>query len=284
MSSVSTGVGLAFVVMTSTACRGEAPRTADPAAHEASGGSFFDGFDRFDAARWYVSDGWVNGGHQGCTWSRDNVSISGGRLQLRLGKAVDKLRPYRCAEIRTLARHGYGTYEARMWTAAGSGVNSAMFTYSGLPQSPVHDEIDFEFLGKAPTTVQLNYFVSSQGGHESLPGLKFDASAGCHDYAFVWLPGRIDWYVDAHLVRSETSRPLPATTGQFFLSLWNGSSELDGWLGHFDASKTPLAAEIDWIGFTKVGDKCRFPQSITCRITVDPQIANRTPKPRLTAR
>ncbi len=229
--------------------------------------SFFDPFDRIDLARWYVSDGWVNGAHQGCTWSRDNVSASKGVLQLQLGKAVDRLRPYRCAEVRTKARYGHGVYEARMRTAAGSGLNTAMFIFSGRPLTPVHDEIDFEFLGKAPANVQLNYYVNATGGHETAPTLGFDASSGFHDYAFVWMPGRVEWYVDGRLVRSAVGEPQPSTAGQFFLSLWNGSGTVDAWLGKFDAGKTPVLAEIDWVGFTKLGERCKFAASLTCRLS-----------------
>lgn len=229
--------------------------------------SFYDEFDRFDGKRWYVSDNWSNGDHQGCTWSRANLSVSRSRLLLVLDKArAGGARAWRCAELRTVGRYGYGVYEARIRAAAGSGLNTAMFTYSGPPLTPVHDEIDFEFLGKSPGSVQLNYYVAGAGGHESIPALGFDASAGFHDYAFVWKPGRIDWYVDGRLVRSASDGAQPKMPGQFFLSLWNGSPRVDGWLGHFDGSRTPAAAEIDWIAFTRDGERCRFSQSLTCRV------------------
>jgi endo-1,3-1,4-beta-glycanase ExoK len=256
-------VGLAAVAQ-SSAC---AQSSKKPAVEQAgAAGSFFDDFKNLDERRWYISDGWTNGGYQGCTWSRANVAVSGGKLSLVLARANDRQRPYRCAEIRTYARHGYGMYEARLRTAVGSGLNSAMFTYSGPPTTLVHDEIDFEFLGKASGNVQLNYYVAKRGGNESSPALGFDASAGFHDYAFVWKPGRIDWYVDGKLVRTAESAAMPVTAGQFIFSLWNGTSAVDGWLGSFDASRMPVQVEIEWAGFTKVGEKCRFAQSMTCRL------------------
>ena len=62
-------------------------------------------------------------------------------------------RKFSCAEIRTKAAYGYGTYEVRMRGAAGAGVNSTFFTYVGPPfgEGLPHDEIDFEFLGKTQT-------------------------------------------------------------------------------------------------------------------------------------
>jgi endo-1,3-1,4-beta-glycanase ExoK len=254
----------ATVFATSSACAQQAP----PKPVVDAGPSFFEPFDRINTSRWYVSDGWVNGDYHGCTWSRLNLAISKGVLQLHLGKAKDKLRPLRCAEIRTHERHGHGVYEARIRTAAGSGLNTAMFTYSGPPLTNVHDEIDFEFLGKSPQSVQLNYYVGKVGGRETAPFLGFDASAGFHDYAFVWMPDRIEWYIDGKLVRRADGAQQPVTPGQFFLSLWNGSSTVNDWLGAFDATRTPVMAEIDWIGFTKAGERCKFPASISCKLPV----------------
>jgi endo-1,3-1,4-beta-glycanase ExoK len=233
-----------------------------PSGQSRGGASFFDDFERLDGSRWYVSDGWVNGDHQACTWSRQNVIVSDGHLLLLLRKATDRLRPYRCAEVRTNAALGYGLYEARMRTAAGLGLNSAMFTYSGKPLTPTHDEIDFEFLGKSPGNVQLNYFTSGKGGHERIIPVPGGASSQFANYAFEWLPGSMKWYINGRLVRSEAGADLPVTPGQFFLSLWAGSATVDNWLGHYAGS--PAVAQFDWAAFTRSGERCRFPQSLSC--------------------
>lgn len=237
-------------------------KAAPAATVDAGAPSFFDPFDRLDSERWYVSDGWVNGNHQGCTWSRENLAIRKGVLQLTLGKAKDRLRPYRCAEIHTNARLSYGTYEIRIRTAAGSGLNTAMFTYV----APPHDEIDFEFLGKDSSGVQLNYFTKGKGGHESFNRPGFDAAAGFNDYAFVWSPSSLRWYINGKLIREATEAGRPTTPASMFVSLWNGSKESDAWLGPMDVSRSPAIAEVDWIGFTRAGERCRFPTSITCKL------------------
>ena len=72
------------------------------------------------------------------------LRVRGGVLQIALTKERNPLRDYRCGEVRTRKALGYGLYEARIRAASGSGLNSAMFTYSGKPLTPVHDEIDFE--------------------------------------------------------------------------------------------------------------------------------------------
>lgn len=236
-----------------------------PAAPPRGGPSFVDRFDRIDPKRWYVSDGWTNGGHQGCTWSRERIASVNGRLLLSLAPAAHATGgKTTCAEIRTHAALGYGTYEARLRVATGSGLNSAMFTYSGKPLTSVHDEIDFEFLGKDASKVQLNYFVTGRGGHEAFPDLAFDASARFANYAFEWLPGSIRWYVDGRLVR-EAKGGMPETPGQFFFSLWNGTGQSEAWLGPYRSSPGPVFVEIDWAAFTRAGERCRFAESITCR-------------------
>lgn len=226
--------------------------------------SFFEPFDKLDERRWYVSDGWVIADWHGCTWSRQAARVSGGMLRLQLFKASNKYREYKCGEVKTKARLGYGWYEARIRTAAGSGLNTAMFTYSGPPLTKVHDEVDFEFLGKSPTKVQLNYYIAAKGGRETLPDLGFDASKGFHIYAFEWTPDRIRWFVDGRLVRTATGA-LPQVSGQFFVSLWNGGKGVDDWLGRADPARIPASADIDWIAYTRSGERCRFPESTSCR-------------------
>lgn len=226
--------------------------------------SFFEPFDGIDGRRWMVSDGWVNGAHQGCTWSRETTSSGRGMLHLRVARSPNRLRAYRCSELQTNARYGYGTYEARIRIAGGSGLNTAMFTYSGPPLTPKHDEIDFEFLGKNTKSVQLNYFTGARGGHETFAAIPADAATAFHTYAFVWNPGIIRWYIDGKLVRTASGADLPSTPGKFYLTLWSGSSSVDGWLGALDTTRLPASADVDWTAFTAAGERCRFAQSITC--------------------
>ena len=90
-------------------------------AQEDNGKSFVENFDSMDRSFWYVSDGWNNGPHQNCTWSKKLVKFEEGKLQLgyQEGKAGD--RNFSCGEIQTKGRYRYGTYEARIKTATGSG-------------------------------------------------------------------------------------------------------------------------------------------------------------------
>ncbi len=49
-----------------------------PATAQTTGASFVENFDKLDRGRWYISDGWSNGAHQNCAWSKGQVSVSDG--------------------------------------------------------------------------------------------------------------------------------------------------------------------------------------------------------------
>ena len=87
-----------------------------------SAGSFVENFDRLDRSRWFISDGWVAGEHQNCTWSKRQVKRHGRRAQARLRQGQDRATgAYACGEVQTKQRYSYGTYEVRMKDGDGIG-------------------------------------------------------------------------------------------------------------------------------------------------------------------
>lgn len=105
--------------------------TAPVKAQEGNGASFMESFDQMDRSFWYVSDGWNNGAHQNCTWSKKLATVENGQLTLGFEEAKAGDRNFACGEIQTKGRYRYGTFEARMKAATGPGLNSAFFTYIG---------------------------------------------------------------------------------------------------------------------------------------------------------
>lgn len=237
----------------------------------AAGRSFVEDFNTLDAQRWTVSNGWTNGDHQGCTWSAHNVAVEDGRTTLLLDDRASRERPFSCAEIQTKDVYGYGTYEVRLRAAPGPGTVTAFFTYNGpgLGLGAPHDEIDFEFLGKDPSSVQLNYYADGKGGHEHFAKLSSDASTTVHDYAFEWLPDKIRWFIDGKLVHEEKPKdgvPFPTHPGRIMISLWNGTSPSTlEWLGQFAYPGKPLAAIYERLSFTAAGEPCQYAASVVCR-------------------
>lgn len=227
------------------------------------GTSFVETFDRLDRKRWDVSDGWSNGAHQNCTWSKRQVAVADGILKLRFIRQKAKDRDYSCAEIQTKPRFGYGTFEVRMKAAKGAGLNSAMFTYIGPMHKQPWDEIDFEVLGKNPSEVQLNQYVNGKGGNEKLAPVAGGADQGFNDYAFVWEKDRLRYFINGQLVHTvDDPTKIPSHPAKIMLSLW-GSDTLKAWLGAFADPGTAMV-EVDRIAYTAPGDECQFPQSVVC--------------------
>ncbi|WP_439617201.1 glycoside hydrolase family 16 protein [Shinella sp.] len=229
----------------------------------ATGTSFVEEFDTLDKAIWYVSDGWNNGAHQNCTWSKDQVAVTGGKLELSFDAKKLGERDYACGEVQTKKRFGYGTYEVRMKAATGTGLNSAFFSYIGPADKKAHDEIDFEVLGKNTARVQLNQYVAGKGGNEKLVDVAGGADADFNDYAFVWQKERLRYYVNGALVHEVTDpKALPDNAQKIFLSLW-GTDTLSGWMGKF-AFAGPTKLEVERVAFTAEGDACQFSDSVAC--------------------
>lgn len=239
--------------------------TAAAAQEGANGKSFKDDFDTLDTRVWFVSDGWNNGGHQNCTWSKKQVKTVDGILELTFEEKKVKERNFACGEIQTRKRFGYGTYEARIKAADGSGLNSAFFTYIGPADKKPHDEIDFEVLGKNTAKVQINQYVSAKGGNEFLADVPGGANQGFNDYAFVWEKNRIRYYVNGELVHEATDpAKIPVNAQKIFFSLW-GTDTLTDWMGTF-SYKEPTKLQVDRVAFTAAGDECQFAESVACQL------------------
>ncbi|NCO87525.1 MAG: family 16 glycosylhydrolase [Rhodobacterales bacterium] len=270
-----------------------APTLASGQAAATPGESFRDGFDSFDRARWYVSDGWRNGPHQNCEWNARAVSLRDGHLvlswlpsqteagqteagqteagqteagQTEAGQTEagqTEAGAAHCGEVQTRAVFGYGTYEARIRTGAASGLNAAFFTYIGPVHGFAHDEIDVEILTRDTARLSVNAFV----GGIDMPGLRVPlpqrSNDGFSTYAFVWEPARLRWYQNGALLHELTGAAVPATPQKIYLSHW-GTDTLTDWMGPFAPPDGPLEMEIDWLAYTAPGSHCAFEGSLTC--------------------
>ena len=238
----------------------------------AEGTSFVDRFKTIDGQRWRVSDGWVNGDWHGCRWSRDNLRVVKGGLELTLTNTPRGDRDYTCGELMSRPMYGYGTFEVRMKPAAlNPGIVSAFFTYTGQAHGNPHNEIDIEFISTRPRNVDVAFHAGK--GPQGLDAqLDFDPRAGMNDYAYHWTPDRVAWYANGKLLREvkrEEGKPFPSVPGKLYVSLWNGNDGLNNWLGKFSYPGVPLVASYEYIAYTKLGDACQFPESIVCKIGKD---------------
>lgn len=197
------------------------------------------------------SDGWSNGSMFNCTWRKSSGSISDGSMKLTIDLDGGGLLPipYAAAEFRSKDFYGCGLYEVVMKPIKNVGVVSSFFTYTGPSDNNPWDEIDIEFLGYDTTIVQFNYFTDSEGNHEYIYDLDFDAAEDFHTYAFDWREDSITWYVDGKAVYSALEN-IPSTPSKIMMNVWPGTG-VDGWLGAFDGS-VPLTAEYLSVDYTPV--------------------------------
>ena len=212
---------------------------------------FFLPYPKIDTNRWFIASGWTNGPIQSCEWRSEAVSSRDNNLVLTLSDKGEKISPISCGELQSTRKYGYGTFSARLRAAKGSGLNTGFFSYTGPPQgSPVHDEIDFEFLGKNSRTVQLNYYINAKAQGAVIIDLGFDASEAFHDYTYVWEPNKIRWYIDKKLVHETADGvPIPSHPGKIHLTLWSGSEQINDWLGPFKY-EGDVDAEFSWVKYT----------------------------------
>ena len=234
--------GRAAAVVALTIC------VATAGAEEAG---FVDHLERYEKALWRKSNGWANGWSKNDTgWVGRHVAVADGRMTITLDDTGASGRRYASGEYQSRRFFGYGRFEARLKAVAAPGIVTGFFTYTGPTFDAPHDEIDFEFLGKSPRQVQLNYYTAGEGGRETMIDLGFDASEDFHTYAFEWRPDSIRWFVDGRQVHEETGArgPLPSHPGKIYLHVWAGKN-LDGWLGRVSYPGHPLVAEFDCVAF-----------------------------------
>jgi lysophospholipase L1-like esterase len=105
--------------------------------------------------------------------------------------------------IQTHAFFGYGRFTVRMRSDIKPGTVSSFFLMNKWePRNWFHKEIDIEFLGKGPKTVQfvVHRYHSDQGtsgmGKPFVYQLPFDYGDGFHDYSIHWTKDKVEWSVD----------------------------------------------------------------------------------------
>ncbi len=235
-----------------TLCAGALLVTTALAARKQAPTAFLDNLVSHEKVLWRKSHNWANDWAKNNTgWRKENVRFSDGVLHLDLTQRPVAGRPFAGGEYQSRAFFHYGRYEARIKSVAREGLVTSFFTYTGPTfNGDPHHEIDFEFLGRSPRQVQLNYYTDGVGNHETHIDLGFDASEDFHTYAFEWRPDSIRWFVDGKLVHEEKGErgPLPSHPGKIYLNLWAGQG-LTGWLGDFVYPGQPLTAEFACVSF-----------------------------------
>src|SRR5207253_2241704 len=191
-----------------------------------------------DTSKWLASNEPAPGNISGVNYGSfvpSNVDLSKGMLCLKLQQQQGNSGVMSVGgQLQSLTTYGYGTYEWVMRasstssTPAGagavvSGQISAGFNFVNNSQT----EIDFEIEGQHPDTVWMTNWISTSKKQYSSVFLA-SPEAGFHHYKFVWVPGKIDYYIDGVLVSTHTSN-LPSAPAYIMMNHWGTNST--GWGG-----------------------------------------------------
>ncbi|KAJ2907814.1 putative glycosidase CRH2, partial [Coemansia aciculifera] len=139
----------------------------------------------------------------------------------------------------------YGRVTARVKTASiAPGVVSSFI----VRNDQTGDEIDFEWVGKAPAQVQTNYYFNNILDYTKMVpyDVGADTSADFHDYTIDWSADTLVWLVDGKVIRTlnrkDTFDPktntyaYPTSRSRIAFSIWDaGNSGAQGtqeWAGY----------------------------------------------------
>ena len=211
---------------------------------------FVDRFHALDPSRWVVSDHWSNGKWFLCDWRKSQVRAGPGGMTVTVVKNPASANGYSSGEIQSRKLYQFGYYEARMTAAAGSGLDTAFFTYTGAPRGHPWNEIDVEILGKDTKSVEFSYHTQNHS-QSTVIKLPFDSAIESHTYGFDWEPGYVAWYIDGRLAHKETGPPsaMPNDPQQIMFDVWN-SNVNPPWMGTFSWPGHPIDAHVQCIAYS----------------------------------
>jgi len=223
-----------------------------------------DDFDTLDASRWQLmTHSWDS---NLALFSSTTAAVEDGTLKIRLlpapsGTVDDSgtAKPFLGAEVRSRDTLTYGRVRARAKFASGSAVVSSLVTiYTPWPADD-WNELDIEYLGAKPSSMQFNAQVYL--GPPTTPpvttpvsptqdvmnsALGFDASADFHTYEIEWTPAGARFSIDGAAVQTWTRNIERMKLAQnVLLTIWASSSS--AWAGPVNEDTSKAVAAYDWV-------------------------------------
>ncbi|KAJ1721585.1 putative glycosidase CRH2 [Coemansia erecta] len=162
----------------------------------------------------------------------DNASVANGALQLQMNYVTDQNKGFG-ATVDASHTIQYGKVTARVKTASvAPGVVSSFI----IRNDQTGDEIDFEWVGKAPNQVQTNFYFNDILDYTQMVpyDLPSDTSKDFHDYTIDWTADAINWLVDGTVIRTvrkqdtfdaaSNSYKFPTSESRVAFSIWDGGN------------------------------------------------------------
>ncbi|KAK2643450.1 hypothetical protein Ddye_025213 [Dipteronia dyeriana] len=132
-------------------------------------------------------------------------------------------------------RSGFFGADIKLQAGYTAGVITSLYLSNNQDHPGNHDEIDIEFLGTTPGkpyTLQTNVYMRGSGdgniiGREMKFHLWFDPTQDFHNYAILWTPTEITFFVDDVPIRRYTRKSdatFPLRPMYLYGSVWDASS------------------------------------------------------------
>ncbi|GKV08378.1 hypothetical protein SLEP1_g20012 [Rubroshorea leprosula] len=163
-------------------------------------------------------------------WGPQHQSVDQGSLTIWLdkssGSGFKSLHPY---------QSGYLGAAIKLQPGYTAGVITSFYLSNNQDHPGNHDEIDLEFLGTTPDkpyTLQTNVYIRGSGdgnliGREMKFHLWFDPTQDYHNYALLWNPNEIIFFVDDLPIRRyprKSDATFPLRPMWVYGSIWDASS------------------------------------------------------------
>ncbi|PIN07140.1 Xyloglucan:xyloglucosyl transferase [Handroanthus impetiginosus] len=163
-------------------------------------------------------------------WGPQHQSLDQGALTIWLdrssGSGFKSLNPY---------SSGYFGAAMKLQTGYTAGVITSFYLSNNEAHPGDHDEVDIEFLGTTlgkPYVLQTNVYIRGSGdgniiGREMKFHLWFDPTADFHNYAILWNPTEIIFFVDDVPIRRyprKSDATFPLRPMWVYGSIWDASS------------------------------------------------------------
>ncbi|CAL9168035.1 unnamed protein product [Musa hybrid cultivar] len=165
-------------------------------------------------------------------WGPQHQTVSGDQssatiwLDRNSGSGFKSNRPY---------RSGYFAASIKLQAGYTAGVITAFYLSNNQVHPGFHDEVDIEFMGNTPGKpyrLQTNVYIRGSGdrryvGREMKFHLWFDPTADFHNYAILWNPDEIIFFVDDIPIRRyprKSENTFPMRPMWMYGTIWDASS------------------------------------------------------------
>ncbi|XP_020587637.1 probable xyloglucan endotransglucosylase/hydrolase protein 32 [Phalaenopsis equestris] len=167
-----------------------------------------------------------------CLWEQQHQTVSQDQSSVTIWLDKSSGSGFKS---KTAYLSGYFAASVKLQSGYTAGVNTAFYLSNNEAHPGYHDEVDIEFLGTIPGkpyTLQTNVYVMGSGdgriiGREMRFHLWFDPTADFHNYAILWNPEEIIFFVDDIPIRRYTSNndaTFPRRPMWVYGSIWDASS------------------------------------------------------------